>query len=247
MAMYNEEEISRMLASLKSVDAPEDFEGGVRARIARRREEPSLSRPSLVLAAKFAFPLLLLMVVTGLLILSNERELSGDLVPPVVKGSRDVAVVGGDQFGQSSVSNPNNSQIAQLSVNRSGGTTRSTSSRGSSEDIGLSPDDSTLFPDGVDPRKATITNVKPPSGGSISPVDVLLMIGISSNCTTKGCIATAIREGSIAAGAGIQAGDLISAIDGRPLSAGGIGGQFSVSELTLLRSGKAMKVPIARR
>ncbi|MDI1242795.1 MAG: PDZ domain-containing protein [bacterium] len=247
--MKDEDEISRMLAGLKAVESPDNFEGGVRSRIAVRRDEASLSRPSLLLAAKFAFPMLLLLAIGGSLILFNERELSGDLVPPVGDGSLDVAVIEGPGSGPTDISSsPNvNSPLAQVPVNRGVGNSRAVS-QGGSEDIGLSSDDSTVFPDGVDPRKAIVANGKPPGEGSISPVDVLSMIGISTNCSATGCAVTSVRDGSIAAAAGIESGDLISAIDDRPLnSSRGITGKFTVSELTIVRSGKRMTVSIARR
>ncbi|MEQ1765764.1 MAG: PDZ domain-containing protein [Pyrinomonadaceae bacterium] len=246
--MKDEEEISRMLASLKTVDAPENFEGGVHSRIAQHRDERSLSRPSLLLAAKFALPLGLLLAAGGFLIVSNDGTLNTDLVPPVDDPTHNIAVVDDPQATQSNTSTTinENSQIAQVPVNRVGGNTR-TVPQGGSEDIGLSSDDSTLFPDGVDPRKAKVVNGKPPTGGAISPASVLSMIGISSSCSSKGCVATAVREGSIAATAGIENGDLISEIDGRPINANGISGPFSVSEITLVRAGKKMTVSIARR
>jgi membrane-associated protease RseP (regulator of RpoE activity) len=247
--MKDEEEISRMLASLKTVDAPENFEGGVRSRIAQRRGEPSLSQPSLLLFAKFAFPLLLLVVVAGVLIVSNEQDLNGDMVPPVGEGTHRVAAIDEPLTVPSDTSNTNrvNSPIAQVSTNRGRGNSRPDPQGDSRDDQALSQDETTLFPDGVDPRKATITNGNPPTGGTISPASVLLMIGISSNCSSTGCVATSVREGSIAAKVGIQSGDLISAIDGRPINASGTSGQFTVSEITFVRSGKKMTVSIARR
>ena len=244
--MKDEEEISRMLASLKTVDAPENFEGGVRSRIAQRREQPSLSRPGLLLVAKFAFPLLLLLAVGGFLIVSDERSLSGDMVPPVGEGTHEVAVFDDSQAVPPSVTNNVNSPVAQAQVNRGGGNSRPIP-QGGSQDQGLSQDETTLFPDGVDPRKARVTNGKPPTGGAIAPESVLLMIGVLSTCSPTGCVANAVRAGSIAAGAGIQDGDLISAIDGRPINANGITGQFRVSEITLTRSGRIITVSIARR
>jgi membrane-associated protease RseP (regulator of RpoE activity) len=247
--MKDEEEISRMLASLRAVDAPEDFEGRVRSRIAERRAEPSLSRPSLFLIAKFAFPLLVLLVVGGFLILSNERELNGDLVPPVGDGTHEVAVVDDSRSASSGISNTSNlnSGVAQVPANR-GGVNSRPASQGGSEDIALSADDSAVFPDGVDPRKATVSNGQPPSGGQISPTSVLSMLGVSAQCNSAGCVARTVREESLAAKAGIQNGDLISAIDGRPInSSTNIAGKFTVSELTLIRAGKRMTVSIARR
>lgn len=247
--MKDEEEISRMLASLKGVEAPKDFEGGVRERIARRPEGPSLSRPSLVLVAKFAFPLLLLVVVGGYLVLSNEQALSGDLVPPVGGTTHQVAAIDDPVSFPSGISNTSNlnSGIAQVPANR-GSVNSGPAPQGGSEDIALSPDDSTVFPDGVDPRKARVSNGQPPDGGQISPTSVLAMLGISAECSSKGCTATSVREESLAARAGIQDGDVISAIDGRPInSSTNIAGKFTVSELTLIRDGKKMIVSIARR
>ncbi|MEO5857488.1 MAG: hypothetical protein ABIR33_00920 [Pyrinomonadaceae bacterium] len=245
--MNDEEEISRMLASLRSVDAPREFEGGVRSRITARREESTLWRPSRFLVLKFALPLLLLLAGAGFLIVSNDGALNADLVPPVGDATHSIAIIDDKEVSVPDGPSPTNvnSPIAQVSTHRGGGNAR-TVPQGGSADIGLSPDNSTSFPDGVDPRNSKITNGKPPTGGAIAPESVLLMIGILSTCSSTGCVANSVRVGSIAAGAGIQDGDWISAIDGRPIKAGGVTGQFSVSEITLVRSGRIMKVPIGR-
>jgi membrane-associated protease RseP (regulator of RpoE activity) len=193
--------------------------------------------------------MLLLFVVGGFLILFNEQELSEDMVPSVRDGSSDVALIDDSQPNPPSITNTEhlNSSTAPAAVNRAGGKSR-TVSRGGSEDVGLTHDDSTVFPDGVDPRKATIANIGPPSDGAISPAEALSMIGVSSSCSSIGCAVTAVREGSIAAIAGIQNGDLISAIDGRPVSSSKvITGMFTINELTLVRSGRKMTVSVSRR
>lgn len=247
--MRDEEIVSRMLASLNAVDAPDNFEGEVRSRIAQRRDGFASSGPTVWLVAKFALPMLLLLLVGGFLIILNEQELSRDLVPPMDNGTHDVAVIEESGSGDSRITSGSNvnTSAARAAVSR-GQRTAPKLSQGGSEDIALSHDDSTVFPDGVDPRKATITKGNHPGGGSISPADVLSMIGISSNCSPVGCVANAVRQGSLAAAAGIQSGDVISAIDGRPInSSSGINGKFTVSELTLIRSGKKMTVSIASR
>ena len=246
--MKHEEEISRMLASLEPVDAPEDFEGRVRSRITERRAETSLSRPSVFLLAKFAFPLLVLLIVGVFLVLSGEQELSGDMVPPIADATHDLAVIDDPKPVTSVISNTNiSSGIPLVPMNRRA-ENPVPAAHGGSDDIALSPDDSTVFPDGVDPRKAGVANGPPPSGGYISPSSILSMLGISAKCISTGCITGTIREGSIGANAGIQTGDLISAIDGRPINASTkIEGKFTVSELTLIREGNRMTVSIARR
>lgn len=249
--MKDEEEISRMLASLKTVDAPDDFEGGVRSRIAKRRE--SLSRPSLLLVAKFAFPMLLLLGIGGFLIVADSGPLKGDMVPPVSDEVRDVAAF--DEPASDSPVGPStnmNSGVAQIPVNR-GGKDRAvqpdSQDRGSSrEDQALSQDDTTVFPDGVDPRKARITNGPRPSGGQISLTSVLSTIGVSATCSSTGCVATDVREGSVAAKSGIRAGDQLVAFDQQPInSSTSLTGSLNVSSITLVRDGQRTVVWIGRR
>lgn len=242
--MKDEEEISRMLAGLKAVDAPENFEGGVRSRIAMRREQPSLSRPSLFLVAKFALPLLILLGVGGFLIVSDNGTLQGDMVPPVGDGTKqDVAVFDDPPSGAGAPQTTGvNTVVAQ--VNRSGTNSRAVQP---SQDQGLSQDDTTVFPDGVDPRKARVTNGQRPTDGQISLASVLNMIGISASCSAVGCVATEVREGSVAANAGVRAADLLVALDQQPINAATSLKGGSVNTITLVRDGNRMAVSIGRR
>lgn len=245
--MKDEEEISRMLASLKAVDAPENFEGGVRSRIAMRREQPSLSRASLLLVAKFALPLLVLVGVGGFLIVSDNGTLQGDMVPPVGDGTKqDVAVFDEPPSGAGAPQTTGvNTVVAQAPVNRSGTNSRAVQP---SQDQGLSQDDTTVFPDGVDPRKARVTNGQRPTDGQISLASVLNMIGISASCSAAGCVATEVREGSVAANAGVRAADLLVALDQQPINAAtSLKGGISVNTITLVRDGNRMAVSIGRR
>ena len=250
--MRDEEEISRMLASLKTVDAPEDFEGGGRTRIANGGEEPSLSRPSLLLVAKFAFPLLLLFAVGAFLLVSDNPPLNADVVPPVGGEVPHVAVFD-EPASESTVATTTNLNTGKAQVPSNSGNSRATQSdpqsQGSSmDDQALSPDDTTIFPDGVDPRKARITNSQRPSGGQISLTGLLSTIGISASCSSAGCAATDVREGSVAANAGIQAGDQLVALDQQTINAStSLKGSLSVSTITLIRDGKRMVVSIGRR
>ncbi len=242
--MKDEEEISRMLVGLKAVDAPENFEGGVRSRIAMRREGSSLSRASVLLVAKFALPLLILLGVGGFLIVSDNGTLQGDMVPPVGDGTKqDVAVFDDPPSGAGAPQTTGvNTVVAQ--VNRSGTNSRAVQP---SQDQGLSQDDTTVFPDGVDPRKARVTNGQSPTDGQISLASVLNMIGISASCSAVGCVATEVREGSVAANAGVRAADLLVALDQQPINAATSLKGGSVNTITLVRDGNRMAVSIGRR
>jgi len=242
--MKDEEEISRMLAGLKAVDAPQNFEGGVRSRIAMRREGSSLSRASVLLVAKFALPLLILLGVGGFLIVSDNGTLQGDMVPPVGDRTKhDVAVFDEPPSGAGAPQTTGvNTVVAQ--VNRSGTNSRAVQP---SQDQGLSQDDTTVFPDGVDPRKARVMNGQRPTDGQISLASVLNMIGISASCSAVGCVATEVREGSVAANAGVRAADLLVALDQQPINAATSLKGGSVNTITLVRDGNRMAVSIGRR
>ncbi len=242
-----EEQISRLIAGLRPVEAPEGFEGMVRTKIAEGRRESSGGRPLIWLAAKFALPLILLMLLGGFLIVSQEGDINAEMVPPVGDSRPEVAELDAVSPPVLDVAATNDSTPRNAAPTSDRNGLQVDQPPRGSQDIALSPDDTTVFPSGVDPRRTHGTNSKPPIGGSVSPASVLSMIGIVSNCSPSGCLATEVREGTIAAGAGIQTGDLITALDGRPVTAEGITGQFSIGEITLVRSGAKMTVSIARR
>ncbi len=238
-----------MLAGLKAVEAPEGFEGAVRTKIAEGRRDSSITRPTLWLAAKFALPLVLLLLLGGFLIVSSDGDVNVEMIQPVGESKTSVAQLDiAEPTSPAVATAANGSSLRNASVQSDRNSqTQVNQPQGGSQDLALSPDNTTVFPTDVDPRRSPITNSRPPMGAPISLASVLSMIGISSTCSSAGCLAMKVQEGSIAAIAGIQDGDLISAIDGRPINSGGISGQFSMSEITLIRAGKKMTFSIARR
>lgn len=242
--MKYEEEISRMLASLKGVDAPENFEGAVRSRIAESRDARSRSKLSLVLVAKFALPLLLLLTVGGFLIVSDDRSLNVEMVPPVSDEAYEVTAIDAslsDEPG-TSATNTVNSRIAHLPANRSGGDPRPVL-KGGSEDIGLSTDDTTVFPDGLDPRNAKAMNIEPPTGRGLSPISLLSMMGILSACAPQSCQVRYVKDSSLAQKAGVRVGDVVKKIGDRPLDSFH-STSFEVNSIEIVRDGKPTTISI---
>lgn len=244
--MKDEEEISRMLASLRAVEAPDNFEGGVRSRIAERRDEASLSRPGFLLVAKFAFPMLLLLAIGGFLIVSSERELSGDMVPSVADETHDVAVLDdsrSEPTGTSTVPDIN-SPAAQSPVNRRAENSRPRS-QGGSEDVALTSDDTTVFPDGLDPRNARVPNTEPPLGRGVAPIQLLSMMGILSACTPQSCQVREVQNGSLAQKSGIHVGDVVKKIGKRPIDSFH-STSFEAKTLEIVRDGKLITISLGR-
>ena len=245
--MRNEEEISRVVGSLQRIDAPENFDGMVRSRIAERRTPDSALRPVLLLGLKFALPLILLLVLGAVLLLSDQSSVDRAGVPPIVNSYVEVADIillqpneirGADDANLRHPALPahrkmNNVQVPDLPE---------------SEDQAISRDDSTVFPRGLDPRNANLTNRKAPEGGEISPESLLAMIGVQGTCSRSGCFADDVRSGSIAEKSGIRSGDLIEAIDDRAIGSNShLRGRVTVASLRILRDGQRLTVKLSSR
>jgi len=243
-----EEEISRLVASLKTVEAPEGFEGRVRTRIAQRRHDRPTSRPTIFLVAKFALPLIVLLLLGGFLIVSDEGSIDANMIPPVVDQRQDVGLIEqpDPELGSALELDSGSPSVKPIPANR-GVQSASRSPEGGSQDMGLSPDDSAVFPAGVDPRKARLTNSRPPNSGGITPLSILSFIGISGSCSPVSCQVHSVGPSSLAARASIQPGDVVEEIDGRPIdSFRRVTGFVTVRSLRILRNGKGLTIPIGR-
>jgi membrane-associated protease RseP (regulator of RpoE activity) len=240
----HEEQISRLAASLKTVDAPEGFEGAVRTRIAERRSNVDVSRPTFWLVAKFALPMVLLAVIGGFFILSSDGDISADLVPPVSDPGGDIVASKAPDEVKPDETPMTGNGVTQKPANRNG--SMQPSSSPTSQDHAVSNDSSTVFPDGADPRNAKLRNVPPPTG-KMDAASILFNIGVRVSCARTGCSVTSVNDGSLAAGQGISVGDQIVAIDRTAInSSTAVEGVFSVSEITLIRDGRRIVIPIRR-
>lgn len=236
---HNEEQISRLLRDMPAAEAPENFEGMVRTRIAERRSFDRTGRPVFWLAIKFAAPMVLLLAFGVFLILSDDGSVNVEMIPPVdapavasANLSFDETPVKVSEVNNLKQSPPLNKNAEQRPVEPP------------SQDKALSPDDSTRFPPGVDPRKATRTN-EMPSAGRVAPISILSFIGITSACTPVSCQVRAVQPGGLAERSGVRVGDLIEAIDDRPIdSTHTFSGGISVRSLRVKRDGTPITISL---
>jgi hypothetical protein len=234
---HTEEQMSRLLRELPAAEAPENFEAMVRSRIAERRPVDRVGRSAFWLAVKFAAPMVLLLVLGIFLVLSDDGSLNVGSIPPVEAPG----VASANLSSQEPPPNITAVNAVRQSppLNRN---SRQPQTGSPSQDIALSTDDTTLFPPGVDPRKATRTNERP-SSGRISPITILSFIGITSACTPTSCQVRAVQPGGLAERSGVQVGDMIEAIDERPIGSNHIvSGEISVRSLRVKRDGKPLTI-----
>lgn len=236
---HNEEQISRLLRDMPAAEAPENFEGMVRSRIAERRAFDRPGRPVFWLAAKFAAPMVLLAAFGVFLILSDDGAVNVEMISPVdapevasANLSFDDTPVSVAAVNNLKQSPPLNKSAEQRPVEPP------------SQDKALSSDDTTRFPPGVDPRKATRTNERP-SAGRIAPTSILSFIGITSACTPVSCQVRAVQPGGLAERSGVRVGDVIEAIDDRPIDSTHVfSGGISVRTLRVKRDGLPLTIAL---
>lgn len=239
---HNDEQISRLLRDMPAAEAPDNFESMVRTRIAERRAVGRVGRPVFWLAVKFAAPLVLLLAFGIFLVLSDDGSLNVEMIPPVDAPAVASANLSFDETPINVTAVNNLKQSQPLNRNAEQGPIEPPS-----QDKAVSPDDTAMFPPGVDPRKATRTNEKP-SAGRIAPISILSFIGITSVCTPVSCQVRAVQPGGLAERAGVRVGDLVEAIDDKPIdSTHTFAGGISVKTLRVKRDGVPLTISLKVR
>lgn len=242
-----EEIIARALSSLKAVEAPEGFEGVVRTRIAEGRKDETAA-PTFWLVAKFALPMLLLVMLGVFFVVSDDGVVNVEMVPPVGSPSQVIADLPPSDVEKTDMA------VAEASIDKTdvSSTDRAvpvptSSPQGGSQDHTRAPDESAVFPEGVDPRNANIQGDDPPRQ-PITPLSILSFIGISGGCSPTSCAVRSVQEGSIAERSGVRPGDVIREIDGRAIdSFHSFTGNVTVTRLTVVRGGESISISIRTR
>ena len=262
-------EVIGLLGSLRRVEAPANFEFGVRARIAAR--EGSKPQASLLPFLKLAAPLTLLLAVTGLVFFYGTTPTAD--VPTVAESPRapqsyapssseiatgtPAAVASGPRIVQpiepsdpvEAASRKGTAGPVRIANNSSARTGRRGSIdvplRGGSVDSTLSVANS-ILPRGFEsanPRRSVNANTQ--STTEVPVREVLGKFGITAEFVDGVCTVRSVADNSLGLRAGVKSGDVIDAIDGRVIKSdtklrGDAGGKtFSVR-----RDGKRINLTI---
>lgn len=216
-------EVTALLSALPRVEAPGNFEFGVRARIAAGQDVKA--RASLIPFLKLAAPLTLLLAITGFVFFYGTMPTTGPNAIETTSGtnlpaaSPDLAV----EAVPESLARPRPAESAQPDVSsrqQAAGPNRPANNsqpkrvrRGESIDIPLSRGGS------VDLALGSGNSITPrglnPSATEVSVRDLLGILGITAEFEKGGCKVRSVAENSLGVRAGLKAGDLIETIDGR--------------------------------
>jgi hypothetical protein len=255
----DEAKVAEMLNSLKRVEAPANFEFGVRARIAAGAPQ---TRSSLIPFVKLAAPLSLVLVVGAFVLFygslpsstDTPRVVENDVVEKPVQTEPTVASPATSTERQpiQRVSGPNatesassiepqtnsrslDTQVARRNkLNTSNRDRRGGSidlpMRGGSVDSGLKQSN-TISINGM--------------GKDIPVKEVLNMMGITADFVNNGWKVRGTSDGSVAHKSGFQAGDVIELIDGLAVSdKTAFKGGFSGKTFSVRRDGKPIEIKL---
>ena len=250
-------EVTALLNALPRVQAPDNFEFGVRAKIARRGQTTSGLTPFLKLAAPFGLVLLIGVIVlfyglrpsdTDVAVIPAPARTESNFVPPPTEvKTAPASEVSVPQTAQRNEPAPV-PERASAATDTRGPVRKSNnpagpSTGGGSFDISLGSAKAKLPPgfDSASPRTSSIDSNTASSG---SPVrEALEILGVIANFANAGWRVGSVTANSMAARGKVMAGDVILAIDGQQLKSDSTikGG---ISTLTVRRDGKTLSLKL---
>lgn len=243
----DEEKVAALLGGVGRIEAPAGFEQRVMRRIAEGGE-PSVRRPAIMLALKFAAPAAVLLLMGTLFVFFGDREMDSALVPPVSDGQLVPAAL---DVPTEPAATPASSEQAQLKTPAANTAKPNEKPAGSATEItsedftAKAPDEPIRIP-GIDTRPMEVDrSAVAPRGDGVKIGEVLSMLGVTSSCGRDGCRVTAVSPGSLAARGNLSAGDMIVSIDGRAVNSSTVfAGPTSMRTVQIVRGGQSVTIPL---
>jgi membrane-associated protease RseP (regulator of RpoE activity) len=256
--LNSDEQIVKLLGGLKRVEAPSDFDVKVRSGIARFAPRTGFGRAELLLGLKFALPALVLAAFGAFLAFSNLSDVDSAAVPPIedlpsiIAKAPDPAVeapyTGTEEMAGNNLTartSDVNAQAPAVSVP----TRKNAESPGGSKDQALTQANDPVFPRGLNPNaRVDDTRGVSPGGDGVSVREILSVIGINSECDQAGCKVAGVAKNGMAERSGIISGDVIEAIDDKPVNSSTVfKGSVAAKNLQVLRGGKRLTISLKTR
>jgi len=249
--------LGEVLRTLKRVDAPADFGFKVKARIAQGGPAITDGKSWWSLPV-YVYPLVIVLVVAGAFIFFYRP--GGEAVPAVADRDKTVPAKGLQRV-------PNNEEVAVSNGNSNPGSVAPVASperaksegvapRGGSKDQDLisppggSKDSALANPQQLFPQSFNLNAKRPigppPTGNSQASISVVLgFLGLDTRFEGESMKITSVRGGSVAEKTGLKAGDIIQAVDGKPInSTSKLGSRFDAKTFTVRRGDETLQLDI---
>ena len=249
----DDESVSRLLSAMKRVEAPNDFDFRVRARIAAGRPAERLAF-GMPMAIRYAIPLVLVVLIGAYFGLNAFYPDKYADVPAVAEAPLSVAPPIGAPSNNAVVSpvNPATDERAvvrkpDVAVNSIGDTPvkkiRKADRPGGASYVESGRQERKLYPRGFDPN-ARPTNTKAMERTVQIPTkDVLNLFGVNGTFGKSGWKVESVTTDTLAARSGVKAGDVIEAINDQPLKEKmSFKGKFNGKTLRVKRGSVTMQI-----
>ena len=250
-------DVAALLNALPRVQAPENFEFGVKAKIARHGQTSSGLTPFLKLAAPFGLVLVMGVIVLfyglrpsddDVAVIADPPRTESNFVPPSTEiPASPAAPVSLPEAGQrtATVPAPERASVAGDTRGPVRKSTRSAaaSTGGGSFDISLGSAKAKLPPgfEAAEPGTSTINSNSAASGSPVG--EALGILGVTASFANAGWQVSSVTANSIASRGKVLPGDVILAIDGQQLKSDSkIKG--NVTTLTVRRDGKTLSLKL---
>jgi membrane-associated protease RseP (regulator of RpoE activity) len=254
------EPVSRLLGELKRVEAPNDFDFRVRARIADGK--PAERTATLVPASiRIALPLALLLIVGGYFAFNAFYSPNKDDVP-VVADSEPVSVAPMNRTQSNDPALPSDEIVSdrrdakipesetKLIPNGQMKTNRPTQPK-SDHPAGGSMDQAVregrrIYPRGLNPSSKVLVKPKEfDQNAQVSARELFSLIGIEANYSGSLWTIGAVKPNSMGERSGVKAGDAIEAVNDLPLTEKTVfGNGFTGKSLRIRRDGRSMTIDL---
>jgi hypothetical protein len=266
----SDEKVKSLLSSLPRIEPPGDFDIRVNARIASAGTSGRSKRP--LIWAKFAVPALAAVALAAVFFGGIDRQdVREQVVSPVSNYSEPGAVASQDEMASAlpqpdvKAEDPPEPALAEKDVpvrrdvsqeRRIGSRPSDDAHRGAvrraqpSEEGGAFEEagraGSRILPRGFEQGN----DVRPENGvseptTSVSIADILSIMGVDADRQPDGWLVRSVRAGSVAQKSGVQAGDIVEAIDDTDIRVmSELKSRFDGSSLRVNRAGKSLRLPI---
>jgi len=260
----------QMIDGLRQVDAPNDFDFRVKARIAQSKSADFQS--GFFPALRYVLPLALVVLILGLAAF-NTTYFSGGNSPQIVEtvqpmpNEKEISPIDSFSANQVAATDTNDEttvpKVANVSVepaasnqekqvatveppakSRLNAPRKNSGDDGiTSRDLSVKPPSSPKFPLGINPDQTVRNSPNADTPNLITDVQILNFIGIETVSESGGKKVKAVKPDSLADRSGVKIGDIIEAIDGKRIGGEPVRmGTFESRKLTVSRGAKKIEI-----
>jgi hypothetical protein len=247
----DEQKISDLLGGLKRVDAPANFEFRLKSRIANTRPEDL--RPRLIPVLGYAAPLVLVLIVGTYLVVTGVYTVDQNSVADVeqaqpVADLTESTLPNPAPVAENEQPAPNNElQAASREETTVGNTERISDTPKVPKKVSRSDDDpGGSFDTGLGSPKVILPkSLSPNEPARISIREILSTIGVQAAFDGGSIKVSSVVENNRAGRSGIEAGDILETINGRPVTGATMfDSPFTATSVGVRRGGKSIQITL---